>query len=110
MGESYAIAALVYTELNPVRARMVRRPDEYLWSSARAHLAGRDRSGFLDMGWWNQNGLGEDWKLRLDAGVEEGVVSRLRSALVRGSPCGSKAFVKRIEERTGVRFRGDRHE
>jgi REP-associated tyrosine transposase len=29
-----------YIELNPVRARMVSRPEEYLWSSFRANACG----------------------------------------------------------------------
>ena len=31
---------LAYIELNPVRAGIVERPEDYEWSSARAHLAG----------------------------------------------------------------------
>ena len=40
MDESYLLAAVRYVELNPVRAGLVERPEDYCWSSARAHLAG----------------------------------------------------------------------
>jgi putative transposase len=40
--EPYLLAALRYVELKPVRARLVESPGVYPWSSAAAHLTGRD--------------------------------------------------------------------
>lgn len=34
--DSYLLEVCRYVDLNPVRARMVERPDAYLWSSYRA--------------------------------------------------------------------------
>jgi len=42
MDEDYLLAACRYVELNPVRAKVVKRPEDYQWSSARAHLLGED--------------------------------------------------------------------
>jgi putative transposase len=42
MDEAHLIAAARYVPMNPVRARLVARPADWLWSSARAHLTGRD--------------------------------------------------------------------
>ncbi len=42
MDEPYLLAAARYVELNPVRARVVDHPRRWPWSSARAHLCGRD--------------------------------------------------------------------
>ena len=42
MDEPYLLATTRYVELNPVRAGLVTGPSEYPWSSARAHLTGRD--------------------------------------------------------------------
>ncbi|MFC5322932.1 hypothetical protein [Bradyrhizobium oligotrophicum] len=42
MDEAHLAAALRYVSLNPVRARMVARPQDWAWSSTRAHLRGRD--------------------------------------------------------------------
>jgi putative transposase len=36
------VTALRYVSLNPVRARMVARAQDWRWSSTRAHLGGRD--------------------------------------------------------------------
>ena len=37
----YLLACMRYIELNPVRAALVRRPDEYRWSSFRANALGQ---------------------------------------------------------------------
>ena len=42
MDEDYLLAAVRYVELNPLRARMVSRPEEWRWSSVSAHLSGID--------------------------------------------------------------------
>ena len=40
--ERYWLTCLRYIELNPVRAQVVVRPDDYAWSSFSAHAAGED--------------------------------------------------------------------
>ena len=42
MDESHLLAAVRYVSLNPVRARLVPRAQDWPWSSVRAHLAGED--------------------------------------------------------------------
>jgi putative transposase len=42
LDEPHLVAAARYVALNPVRARLVRRAQDWPWSSARAHLKGRD--------------------------------------------------------------------
>lgn len=42
MDETYLLAAARYVEMNPVHAGLVKRPEDYRWSSARAHLEGKD--------------------------------------------------------------------
>src|SRR3972149_902391 len=42
MDEPYLLAAARYVELNPVRAQLVAHGGDWPWSSARAHLSGRD--------------------------------------------------------------------
>jgi putative transposase len=42
MDEEHLAAALRYVSLNPVRARLVARAEDWRWSSVRAHLHGRD--------------------------------------------------------------------
>ena len=42
LDEDHLMAAARYVALNPVRARLVARAQDWPWSSVRAHLAGRD--------------------------------------------------------------------
>ena len=42
MDEKYLLSAVRYVELNPVRAKIVPKSQDYRWSSARAHLEGID--------------------------------------------------------------------
>ncbi len=42
MDDAHLISAVRYVSLNPVRARLVPRAEDWAWSSVRAHLAGRD--------------------------------------------------------------------
>ena len=51
--------ALRYVELNPVRAGLAGAAADWPWSSAAAHLSGRDRTGLLDLTEW-----GSRWSRR----------------------------------------------
>ena len=42
MDERHLMAAARYVPMNPVRAGLVARAADWTWSSARAHLGGRD--------------------------------------------------------------------
>ena len=42
MDLTYLFAATRYVEMNPVAAGLVQRPEDYPWSSARAHFSGED--------------------------------------------------------------------
>lgn len=42
MEEKYLLACTKYVELNPVRAGLVKKPEEWPWSSAVSHLQGKD--------------------------------------------------------------------
>jgi len=42
MDETHLMSAVRYVSLNPLRARLVPRAEDWRWSSVRAHLAGKD--------------------------------------------------------------------
>jgi putative transposase len=97
MDEDYLAAALRYVALNPVRARLVGRAQDWRWSSTRAHLRGRDDGltalqpikdrfpRFADL-------------LATEADPER--FERLRAAESIGRPLGSDRFLARLERRT----------
>jgi putative transposase len=43
MDDAHMLAAARYVPMNPVRAEMALRPEDWPWSSARVHLAGAPR-------------------------------------------------------------------
>ncbi len=54
LGREHLTRALCYVDLNPVRAGLVEQAPDYAWSSARAHLTGRDPAGLLDLDLWRE--------------------------------------------------------
>jgi putative transposase len=89
MDERHQWEALRYIELNPVRAGLVAAPGEWRWSSAAAHLAGRDASGILEMATWIGQWNPQVWRDVLREGVDDGVLlERIRAATRTGRPFG----------------------
>ena len=104
--EDHFWMALRYIELNPVRTGLVKCPWEWPWSSALAHVTGRDTTGLLDMDLWRQRFNGDQWKTFLEAGLDdEGTNDLLRLATRTGRPLGSEEFILRLEALTGKRLR-----
>ncbi len=100
MDEGHLIAALRYVALNPVRARLVARAQDWPWSSTAALLAGKsdavvdvapalarvgDFAGFLD-----------------EAFDEAAAYGPLRKAELVGRPVGAPAWIAAMEARTGM--------
>jgi putative transposase len=80
MDEGHLHACLRYVELNPVRAGLVERPEQWPWSSARAHLG-------LDGGPGPAVELRErieDWRAFLDAGLDDAHLDAIRIAEFTG--------------------------
>ncbi len=98
MDERHMLAAARYVELNPVRAKLVKRAEDWPWSSARAHLAGGDDGivrvkPLLD--------AVPDWAGFLAQGLAQDDAETLRRGERTGRPLGSEAFLKDLERRTG---------
>lgn len=98
MDEAHLLACARYVELNPVRAGLVARAEDWPWSSARAHLSGQD-DGLVRM----QPLLGQvgDWAAFLDAGLTGAEREAIRAGERTGRPLGSEAFVTDLEQRLG---------
>ena len=97
--------AMRYVELNPVRARLCRKPWRYEWSSAGAHVGGKGRSELLDLGQWYDMISSEQWRKELDAGIDEVDVGRLRVNTHTGRPLGGDSFLSKLEKLLGRRVR-----
>jgi putative transposase len=99
LSASHLWVAIGYAERNPVRARMVERPDDHRWSSARAHLTGVDESGVLDMEFWRREGGSERWCCLLADQDELAAMRALEASTFSGRPFGEDEFVEGMASR-----------
>jgi putative transposase len=98
LGPTHLWRAIRYVEMNPVRAGIETRAWEYEWSSAEAHVTGRDGRYLLDMQYWRESGGEEPWRqLLLEPAVEE-EERRLKRATYAGNPFGTKEFADQVAE------------
>ena len=99
MDEAYLLACARYVERNPVRAGLCRRPQDYPWSSAAAHLSGKDDI-LVQVGPLLE--LVPNWAKHLSSEPDEETVRQLRLHEATGRPAGSERFVKRLEKLLGL--------
>jgi len=102
LDEAYLWAAIRYVERNPVRARMVRKAENYPWSSASAHCGLRQDAVLTQKPSWRTQlaGIG-DWSAWLAQGDEPEKLELLRRNAEKGLPCGSDRFIRKLEKLTG---------
>jgi putative transposase len=98
MDERHTVAAARYIELNPVRAGLISRAEDYPWSSAKAHMVGRDDALVSVQPLLSQVG---DWAAFLAAGAQVGDADRFRKHSNTGRPLGSDEFVSDLERILG---------
>lgn len=96
---------LVCVEQNPVRAKLVRAPWQYPWSSAAAHVAGNDPLGLLDLSGWSKSWPADAWKSALRQPEDPAETAVLRTSTLRGRPLATDAFLSKLEHRLGRRLR-----
>lgn len=104
MEQAYLFAAVRYVELNPVRAGLVERPEDYPWSSACAHLKNRDDAlvtvkPMLEMV--------DSWEKFLQVDEDESY-NPIRKHEKTGRPLGSASFIEKMESLTGRALRPQR--
>ncbi len=99
---TYTWACIRYVERNPVRARIVRKAENYRWSSAAAHCKLRDDDILTtDPRWLRQLRQVNDWSGWLAQGDAPDELTILRRHVERGLPCGTKAFIGALGKRAG---------
>lgn len=99
MDEAHLHAALRYVALNPVRARLVARAEDWHWSSVRAHIAGADDHVATVAPALTRVGdfatfLGEDFD-------EAFTYAALRKAETLGRPIGSTEWLADMTAKVG---------
>ncbi|MGC9953574.1 MAG: transposase [Rhizomicrobium sp.] len=98
MDSKWLLAGTRYVELNPVRAKLARRARDWRWSSARAHLKGRD-DGLVRVRPLLERV--DDWAAFLGEGLKEEEREAIRKGERTGRPLGAASFVRRLEKKLG---------
>ena len=100
MDAAHLACAARYVALNPVRARLAARAQDWPWSSARAHLCGRDDGVVRVAPLLERYG---DFAAFLDAprDGEEAAFKRLRQGETTGRPVGADAWLDHLERTHG---------
>ena len=97
MDERHLLAVTRYIILNPVKAGLAHKPEEYPWSSARAHLLGKDdilvKIGPL-------SSMVNNWHDLLKTDVTEEDKKTIARHERTGRPVGGKFFLHRLESLT----------
>ena len=101
--ESHLMALTRYIHLNPVRAGMVKRPEDYYWSSYRDYIRSMQEWEWLETGWTLDQFGGKNSAARkcYRRFVEEGIRESLPDPMEEsagGMLLGSTRFIEWIQE------------
>ena len=106
---NHLMTAVRYVELNPVAARLVERAEDWRWSSARSHVAGRRAAGdpLTDVAALARHV--PNWRAMLRHGLEAGAIGAEGEALAEaiearlrtGRPLAAEAWI--LEQEAGLR-------
>ncbi len=102
--EAYLLTCMRYIELNPVRARMVKGPAGYRWSSYRANAEGKPDTLltphvlYLALAKSQSDRLAV-YKALFRAHLDEVELEEVRAAWQTGTPLGNEAFKRQIEQK-----------
>lgn len=95
MDEAHLLAALRYVALNPVRARLAARAQDWRWSSVHALLDPARGDGITATDPVLERV--PDFAALLETGEDAGLSSSLRRAESVGRPLGNSAFLDQVE-------------
>lgn len=98
MDDDYLLATVRYVDMNPVKARLCDRPQDWGWSSARAHFAGED-DVLVQVRLMLERVY--DWRSYL-AGVNPRTDALVAQHSRTGRPLGTDAFVSGLEAITSA--------
>ena len=95
MDERYLLACTKYVELNPVRAGLVKRPQDWPWSSARSHIKCKDdilvkTKPLLNM-------VNKPWEIFLTTDAQDQEIELFRKHERTGRPIGDDSFIETLE-------------
>ena len=103
----HTLRAIQYIVLNPVRAGIVSKPEDYRWSSARAHLFGEENEFITtseDMKSLASRAVRE-FQNEQDTESRNGAFKIISRNTAMNIPTGSDSFIDDLEQETGRSLR-----
>ena len=98
--DDHLLMVLRYVERNPLRAGLVRRAEDWPWSSLACRLAGGDEAARrLHPG---PVAVADDWLHMVNKRQTEAELQAVRVSVARGRPYGSAGWVARVVKRLGL--------
>jgi putative transposase len=98
MDEEHLYRAIAYVVLNPVRAKLVKSPEDWRWSSIHAHL------GKVEDGITSTDAVKariDDFTAFINQTFKDDLFTPLRKSEIVGRPLGSDAFLSSLESQLG---------
>jgi putative transposase len=97
--DSYLWTVSKYIENNPVRAGIVKRPEDYPYSSAEAHILGR-KDALLKEPLFDRNQL-DEYRKFVQLEDDKNTLDEIRKQTRLGRPLGDIGFLKGLSETLG---------
>jgi putative transposase len=102
MDDAHLLMAVRYIELNPVRAGICSRAEDWRWSSVHAHQV--DKPDALVTTAPMRERI-SDWRGYLSQECPSDSLNKFRALTLSGRPAGDDRFLKKLEETTGRQLR-----
>jgi len=102
--DAYLLQCSRYVELNPVKAKIVRNAEDYIWSSYRTKI-GLASSEIIDLDtcYLAMKSPQQNYRKFVEAGISQAEQSFITERIQRNSLTGDKSFVNEVERRIGIR-------
>ena len=95
LDEQHLYSAIRYVETNPVRAKLVKNPEDWNWSSAKFHI--NNQRSILSLQGVDELINIDNWKEYLSQNNDEGTILKIRSDTLTGRPSGNIMFIQKFE-------------
>lgn len=102
--DSYLWTVSGYIETNPVRAGLVAEPEQWEWSSARAHFLEKPDK-YLKLKEWLDNDEREAYKRYVYEYLKQENIDKIQRTTNTGRPLGTDDFITELEKRLGRELR-----
>ncbi len=97
LDDPHVYAAVKYVENNLVRVKIVKKAEEYSWSSAKEHVGGSSACVFTKRFYLLEEI--DNWKKYLRDKEDKALIKDIRKGTMTGRPCGSESFIQKLEKR-----------